>query len=66
MPGVHSREVIVNSEGFWGKWIFVWENGELKRYWRSEAVGDKIIREEIREMVAILGRLMCEMTIYIQ
>jgi len=66
MAGVHSREEVIESEGFWGKWIFVFEEGDLKRYWRSDAVMDRVIREEVREMIAILGRLMVEMTIYIQ
>lgn len=66
MPGVHSREVIVDSEGFWGRWIFLQEDGEVKRYWRSDAcVKEKIIREEVREMVAILGKIILEMVIYI-
>jgi hypothetical protein len=65
MAGVHSRQVIVDSEGFWGKWIFMFEDGELKRYWRSDAVHNVITRERVREMVAILGKIILEIAIYI-
>ena len=65
MPAVHSRETVINAEGFWGKLIFVQEDGVLKRYWQSRASKDRTYREEIREMVAILGSLVFEMIIWI-
>lgn len=65
MPAVWSREIVVSAEPFWGKFIFVGEEGELKEYWKSKAARDASYREEIREMVAILGSLVFEMIIWI-
>lgn len=65
MPAVHARDMIINAEGFWGKFIFLRENGELVRYWSSQAAKDDHYREAIREMVAILGSLVFEMIIWI-
>ena len=65
MPAVHPRDIIINSEGFWGKFIFLREDGELVRYWKSRAARDRSYREEVREMVAILGSLIFEMIIWV-
>ena len=65
MPGVHSREMIINSEGFWAKFIYVREDGELKKYLDSNAVKSPMYREEVREMVAMLGHLIFETLIWI-
>jgi hypothetical protein len=65
MPGVHSRATVVNAEGFWAKFIFVREDGELKQYLNSNIVKSATYREEVREMVAMLGRLIFEMVIWI-
>jgi len=65
MPGVHPRELLINSEGFWGRFLFVRENEELKQYWRSQAARDASYREGIRELVATLGSLIFEMVIWI-
>jgi hypothetical protein len=62
MPGVHPRELIVQSEGFWGKFLYVRE-GEFKKYWMSDYVEDSGHRELLREMIAILGSLMFEIII---
>ena len=63
--GVHSRETVLDAEGFWGKWVFVYENKTVKPYWQSNAAEDEFTREGIREMVAILGSLVFEMVIMI-
>jgi len=65
MPAVHSRETIIKAEGFWGKLIFLHEDGVLKPFWKSKAANNANLREEIREMVAILGSLVFEMIIWI-
>ena len=65
MPAVWPREMIVSAEAFWGRFIFVREDGELKQYWKSKAAKDASYREEIREMVGILGSLVFEMIIWI-
>ena len=65
MPGVHSRATVISAEGFWAKFIFVREDGELKQYLNSNVVKSATYREEVREMVAILGRLIFEMVIWI-
>ena len=65
MPAVHSRDAIIASESAWGEFILVFEQRKMKRYWQSEASKDQIIREEVREMVAILGNLICKMAILI-
>lgn len=65
MPGVHPRELIVQSEGFWGKFLYVRE-GEFKKYWRSDCVEDSSHRELFREMVAILGSLMFDIIVLVR
>ena len=65
MPAVHSRETIIKAEGFWGKLIFVQEDGIVKPFWNSRASGNGRLREEVREMVGILGSLVFEMIIWI-
>ena len=65
MPGVHSREMIINTEGFWAKFIYVREDGELKKYLNSNIVQGMTYREKVREMVAMLGRLIFETVIWI-
>jgi len=65
MPAVWSRETVVSAEAFWGRFIFVREDGQLKAYWKSNAAKNADYREEIREMVAILGSLVFEMIILI-
>jgi hypothetical protein len=37
----------------------------VKPYWKSEAAKDMTTREEIREMIAILGSLVFEMVIIV-
>ena len=65
MPAIHPRHVLIDSEGFWGKFVFVQESGDLEQYWMSNAAKDPYYRDQIREMVAILGSLLFEMLIWI-
>ena len=65
MPGTHSRETVVHAEGFWGKFIRIHEGDQLKRYWRSYAASNSAYREQIREMVAVLGSLVFDINIYV-
>lgn len=65
MPGVSSRATVINAEGFWAKYIYVREEGELRKYLNSNAAKSPTYREEVREMVAILGRLIFEVVIWI-
>jgi len=65
MPSVLPRDVILASEGFWGDFLYVREGSTLKKYWESEAVEDEEIREQVREMVAVLGSLILDMVIWI-
>jgi hypothetical protein len=62
-PGILSRETVINAEGFWGKWVFIYEDHEVKQYLKSNAVQDGITREEIRELVAALGTVIFEMVV---
>jgi hypothetical protein len=45
--------------------VFIYEDGEVKPYWQSDAAKDESKREEIREMVAILGSLVFDMVIIV-
>jgi hypothetical protein len=65
VPAVWSREMVISAEAFWGRFIFVREDGELKEYWKSKMAQDAGYREEMREMVGILGSLVFEMIIWI-
>jgi len=65
MPAVHPRDMVISSEGFWGMFVFVRESDESKQYWMSNAAKDPYYRDQIREMVAILGSLLFEMLIWI-
>jgi hypothetical protein len=41
----------------------VFESRQIVPYWQSEYVKDEVAREEVRELVAILGRLMTKVAI---
>jgi hypothetical protein len=63
MPAIYPRDLVLDSEGTWGERIVVFESRQLLSYWQSEAVKDEVAREEVREMIAILGRLLTQMAI---
>jgi hypothetical protein len=71
MPGVHSRESVIRAESFWGQHLLIYETsylharGLIVKYWMSKAVKDKTVREEIRELVAVLGTTIFEIAIIV-
>jgi len=65
MPGVHPRDLIIRSEGFWSDSLHIHENGRVVRYWSSNAVRKADAREEVREMVAVLGLHILQIIIWI-
>jgi len=65
MPGVHPRDLIVGAEGFWSDALHIHEKGKVVRYWNSEAARDADTREDIREMVAVLGLYILQIIIWI-
>jgi hypothetical protein len=65
MPSVYPRDLILSSEAFWADLLYVREDGGLKKYVRSKGVDDEDVREEVREMVAVLGDLIFDMIIWI-
>jgi hypothetical protein len=71
MVGVHSRETVINAEPYWGHHLLVFETSllgdksKIVRYWKSRAAKDARIREEIRELVSVLGVTMFEIAIFL-
>ena len=61
MPGIHPRALIKDSEGLWGKWVYIHERQRIRPYWASTMCKYSLSREEIREMVAMLGIAAFEM-----
>jgi hypothetical protein len=71
MVGVHSRETVISTEPYWGHHLLVFEmsllgdKSKIVRYWKSSAAKDAKVREEIRELVAVLGVTMFEIAIFL-
>jgi hypothetical protein len=71
MPGVHSRESVIHAESFWGQHLVIYETsylherGRIVKYWMSKAAKDQMVREEIRELVAVLGATIFEIAIIV-
>ena len=70
MVGIHSRNKVLQFEPYWGNHITCHEavtspTGKLVKYWRTEAVGSEDMRENVREMVALLGSIIFEMIIFV-
>lgn len=70
MVGIHSRNKILQTEPYWGNHIICHETatspmGKLVKYWRTEAMESEDVRENVREMVAILGSIIFELIILV-
>jgi hypothetical protein len=70
MVGIHSRNKILQTEPYWGGLIICHDavtspRGRLVKYWRTEAMESEEVRENVREMVAILGSIIFEMIIFV-
>jgi hypothetical protein len=70
MVGIHDRDKIVQAEPYWGSILLCHESvegarGKMVMYWSTEVVKLEEVRENVREMVAILGSMIFEMIILI-
>lgn len=70
MVGVHARDKILEAEQYWGHMVVVHESvggqkGKIVKYWGSDTMESEECRENIRELVALLGSIVFEMIIYI-
>jgi hypothetical protein len=66
MAGIIDRDTILFTERYWGRQLYLWCGTVAIPYWsHPHAVRSSEFRDQVREMVAILGVLVFKLVIWV-